>query len=606
MLIREVAELIMELLIPDLKNVAIVLARTDSDEKLLGTWERLERIQLKPFTLQEITEYLELRLEQPVQEGLADAVARFTLGYPQAVGLAVDCVIEYRRDYPDLLQVFEHIPDEQAEQLRYLLSGLENAINDQYVRLALKIGAVVRYFDEGLLKYMMESWEDNPKAAELSRKYPELFEQIGKYSFVQAGASNLKYHRTVREVMDERLQLSDSKMHEELHKRAASYYEQQMLAWESARSPLTPYKWWQRYEDPVWQENMLEWQYHATAVGYTPAARLTFLRLYFDAFWWWGAYRKECELCKRLLDEWREAHNQGQKDQAALAWVQLLEELQAAYASGYQRKSRGTWTEVGMKLVQVRAGLGLDGEVDPGDEQRCYLKAMTDFFLAQAHRFENPMDDRAVRLYEEAYDLFVRSPQPDGILAAWTSYNMSDLYLERGEYDKALAKCQDTLEFSKADRLGDYVLSAHNYRVQADAHWEQGSVDNAFGFYRSAVFAAYILLGRPSPPNEEKVGVYREMVNRTLDRLESLCDDGKIDQAFQNCIILRDFWEPSSKDLRMPAERLEPGVLAAQNRREEVKRHLFPPEPGPEQYGKEESEFVQSVNWMFHNKGGTV
>ncbi len=52
--------------------------------------------------------------------------------------------------------------------------------------------------------------------------------ELRRFPFVRTRVEGLALHDSVREMMDENLRVQDSERHEELHKRAAIYFEKQL------------------------------------------------------------------------------------------------------------------------------------------------------------------------------------------------------------------------------------------------------------------------------------------------------------------------------------------------------------------------------------------
>ena len=76
------------------------------------------------------------------------------------------------------------------------------------------------------------------------------------------------------------------------------------------------YALWYRYEYGEWQADVGNWLYYLAASGDTPGSTVAFLRVYFDAWWWWGFFQP-FRICEKLTQEWLHA---GELTQALDDW----------------------------------------------------------------------------------------------------------------------------------------------------------------------------------------------------------------------------------------------------------------------------------------------
>jgi hypothetical protein len=157
------------------------------------------------------------------------------------------------------------------------------------------------------------------------------------------------------------------------------------------------------------------------------------------------------------------------------------------------------------------------------------------------------------------------------------------MYLDRKEYDKALARTQESLDAAQDSNIDsqdrDCEVISNNYRVRADILWQQGKIPEAFGEYARAVYFAYLFQAIPkSPPDYYTREFYREMRDRTAARLMQLRAEGKDAAAKQGCQTLQDFWAPYWESVGRPSN--DKDMIMAAASPEELKSALFPPEPG--------------------------
>src|SRR5574337_1949273 len=161
-------------------------------------------------------------------------------------------------------------------------------------------------------------------------------------------------HRVIAEYARKKLPRATA---EALHGKALAWYRERLK--ETIEGDLSGYGSWYRYEKPAWQALKDAWLYHLAASGGTVGSVLAFLRVYFDAFWWWGYYQR-FPFCELLIREWL------QRDVSTTAREALrqLSTFQESYPAGYEKRGRQEgWRRVERALIALRQGQGLDGEV---------------------------------------------------------------------------------------------------------------------------------------------------------------------------------------------------------------------------------------------------
>ncbi len=398
--------------------------------------------------------------------------------------------------------------------------------------------------------------------------------------------------RTIADYASADLPLEDA---EKYHGRAITYYSDWLKEYEEKHHDATPYERMYSYEEPEWQTVKSAWLYHLAHISHRINANLAFAKVYFDAFWWWGWYRP-FPFCERILDEWRETQTTAEDRE----WLRLLRKFHDSYPTGYEKRGKGNWQAVEEALLEVRKRGGLDSEISQLDRERRHVRAITDTFLAESRRYREVNDPKADEYYEEALNLFreARTPDEDWNVP-WALFHLGDLYLERAQGEKALQMCQESLKLAKVATIKrckwDNEVIANNYRVQADVFWLQGHLYRAFRNYARSVFYAYVFQGCPHHPDFYTLDFYREMVNRTLERLQALWRTGKKEEALQSCEYLRDFWNFYWNLIGQAPD--TPGIetLLAENRREDLAASLFPPPPAEEDIARQAPEYVQQV-----------
>lgn len=348
-------------------------------------------------------------------------------------------------------------------------------------------------------------------------------------------------------------QLSEEES-QELHFRAAGYYQQLFRSYEeSKKGDHSAYVRNYEYEHPDWQRLKSRWLYHLSHVK--PAiANQMFARLYLDAFWWWGCYR-DFPFCHQLLEAWGDARTKDEDRKM----LRLLRSFQQAYPVGYDKRGKGNWDAVEAALLALRQTAGVGGELSWLDEDQAHLRAISNLFLAESRRFRNLQDPQADAYYHEALHIFRNGADEDDDDAwnvPWVLWHQGDLALERGQFSLALDKARESRLRAQAAGVQtqwDNEIIANGYRVKADVRWQTGDVEGAFQAYALAVLFAYAFQASPKPADFYTLDFYAEMTTRTLLRLDELWSAGQRNPVLQACATLHDFWRPYWNALGLPS-----------------------------------------------------
>ena len=396
-----------------------------------------------------------------------------------------------------------------------------------------------------------------------------------------AGGGAYSMHRVIAEYARKKLPRGTA---EELHGKALAWYRERLE--ETIEGDLSGYQSWYRYEQPAWQALKDAWLYHLAASGDAVGSILAFLRVYFDAFWWWGYYQR-FPFCERLIREWLQ-RDIGNIEREALRQLSVFEE---SYPAGYEKRGRqDDWRKVERALIALRQGQGLDGDVAriAGEDAR-RVRHFTDFFLAECAGYGRGERELAMTRYQAAHDQF----KGDGTewIPAWLWFYVAQYLLDAedpaaaGDYTRrALAEAGE--EQPLADR--DPELLANIYRQLGDLALAGGDGDEALAQYRRAAFYAFIFQAVPEPADSYTVAFYREITGRIATRLAADKDRGS-----ELASALQRYWEPWWKLHPQPrpnlAEALESGDLAA------VEASIFPAVPAAEKVIEEAGGFAEQV-----------
>ncbi len=397
-----------------------------------------------------------------------------------------------------------------------------------------------------------------------------------------AGDGTYTVQRTIADFA--RAQLDDAEA-AELHRKAASFYAEQLCSFDADAGGATSYERRCRFEDPAWQAAKGEWQYHRMLMADRDAARLDLARTYFEEFWWWGCYT-DYPFCRQLLDGTGLVGAEEDEE-----WLTLLRRFHHAYPTWHEHRGEGDWPAVANALGEIRSALDLEGDADALDEGRRHVRALTDLFLAHAHRYQDVEDTEADRLYDEAFRLLEGS-SADAWSLGWILYEQAEIDVERGHADEGLGKVAKSLPRALAER--DYELIANGHALRSDVLWGRGDLDGSLRERTISLFNAYRFQRMPLPPDFYTRAYWTEAVESAL---EWLADVGSLRgpaEAMKAAVSLHDAWAPElwaawagAGGAAAPADLVQ---LLAEGPSVQLGEALLP-EPPPD--GVEEARLVQ-------------
>ncbi len=286
------------------------------------------------------------------------------------------------------------------------------------------------------------------------------------------------------------------------------------------------YQDWYRYEKADWQATKDSWLYYLAASG-DRSSLYAFLRVFFDAFWWWGYYQR-FPFCERLIREWQ-IRDLGRMQREGLA---LLLEFHEAYPEGYVKVGHTErWLRTERALTAIRQGLGLDGEyadIPTADARR--VRSFLDFFGAECLGYGRQDHAAALQRYQSSHDQFVQ----DGVqwVPAWIWFYVGQYMLDfddRAAAQKytraALGEAGENVPLCKRDP----ELLANIYRVLGDLYLDAGDATSAALEYGRAAFYAFVFQAIPESADTYTVEFYREITGRISGRLakEVTSNDGQ-------------------------------------------------------------------------------
>ena len=320
------------------RTVAIIARTVTSQEELAGSHDRLTKLALGSFSLEQVKEYLTKGFPTAtLPERLSREVYAFSRGHPLMVSVVAGLIERLLpRGEAALVQLLKRradqgpapsppkgsggCPAETSQSIEELTRQFDALLEEirrdagrkgSLVPIGLDLGAVARRFDRALLTYVLgrnlkeQDGEADQAQALAAQRAARLLNRLRDYAFVQwfedaDGAPYARVHYLIRERLAERLRREDPARYEQWHAELARYYEQR-LDCETLDVGRSDYARLHRIEDPSWQTAMTEWLYHLCRLNDRRAAQLQLTRLYVQAFDWWGAYLP-FRFCQDLLD----------------------------------------------------------------------------------------------------------------------------------------------------------------------------------------------------------------------------------------------------------------------------------------------------------------
>lgn len=388
------------------------------------------------------------------------------------------------------------------------------------------------------------------------------------------GDGEYTMHRVIAEYARTRLPLTESQA---LHHKAVSYYARK-LQQDIDDNPVA-YLGWYRYEQTDWQATKDAWLYHLAHTGNAVSGLLAFLRVYFDAFWWWGYYQR-FPFCERLLLEWQQ---QRSVDPRVRQGLDQLASFQAAYPEGYEKATRGNWTEVERCLGRLRQSLGLEGDIAAinGEDAR-RVRGFTDFLLAEACAYGRHDQAGALKRYSAAHAIF----HLDGDLwvAAWLCFYVAQYLLEQGDPVESAAYARRSLSEAGSAAGGedaplaerDSELLANNYRLLGDLAIAGQQFGLAADHYCRASFYAYAFQAIPEPADTYTMAFYEEITGRIAGQAARLATADRA-AASALCRALAGYWQIYRQRHPQPAHGDNYDVALSNADAAGIAAALFPP-----------------------------
>jgi hypothetical protein len=407
-------------------------------------------------------------------------------------------------------------------------------------------------------------------------------------------------HRMIAEYIRTKLSLDRLQA---LNRLAADYYLAQLTKLEEAyqEGGATSYSVMYRYEDPDWQDCQDNWLYYFAQTGYDAEANFSFLRAWFDGFWWWSCFTAEgYDFCDELLNDWDyrlSLSASGAATSPALGsdrierlmrGLELLRSFKRAYPKETEDRSGGAWPEVVAALSELRHRTGLDCDLAQLTNPNArHVRALTDIFLAEAERFGNGSIADAETYYREALALFRDAKESWNI--AWSLYHLADMLSTCGGHEEARPLGLEAIEVGHAG--GDHEVVACGYRLLGDIALAEHSTSEALRNYQLAVERAYRFQVQPENPDPYTIQFYADLSELVAGRL--LANYVAMPEQVQHVADgLRQAWIDCGAELDpVPKEGIQLTATTAQA----LVHQLFPPSLPLERLKDEEDAYAARV-----------
>ena len=362
--------------------------------------------------------------------------------------------------------------------------------------------------------------------SELASQSFVIREETGDAEDQPAGVYSL--HRLARSTIKELITIAPDAA-ADTHRRAISY-------WSGVIDPnrgLSSYQTALNREGATWQRGSRNLLYHLGQLEDRHTARLAFDKVYFELFWWWGAYIRYPVL-DDLLDDWKTSEREygaaSDQDDDKL-WFSALTKFHKEYRSAHSgkffeesdlRDPGRDWPAVEESLTEILHIDHLDGDpASLAEHQQWHVRALIEFFLADASRYCG-LTDQTDGHYAKVRQLLTRcvdEQETNGEDCAWNlvwlDYEEADAALDRAakgdpaQYAVAIAKASSairnelTVESDESAGTGgeaklmarpdidDWEILALACRAWGDAVFAATDPVEATRFYQAAAVFAF-------------------------------------------------------------------------------------------------------------------
>ena len=469
-----------------------------------------------------MTAYLSGRLGVAVPDRVGTVVHEYIQGHVGGLELAATLLARAGTvDEATARRMFGARPDDPDRAWARLVRSITEQVRDPVLTDAVNAATVLRTFDQPLLGRLIGD--------EVAARAIRALLAHGLIRALDTGASRFRMLEFVRQALIDDLRTLHGSVWLDLHTRAAEYlFEEFGKDFDDADLSDRGF----RFEQDNWQSKMRDWLYHSGQLPHRrQVTRARFALVFFEAFYWWGCFRR-FDFNYDLVDDWERTVAVAQDDTAARLDRDLtsaLRSLLQEFPPGLIKPLDGPWGRVEDLLLRIEDLCGVaPGAPLPKDpaarEQLTRLRGLLLLFESQALRYQDATDLAADEGIEEALELF--DGLSDNWMVAWLSYEHAAVAVDRRDVPTAVTRLaqaarvhvaailaadedEDDDDEGAGDRDGaaatepewDYELIAELHRAAGDLAFAAGDWSTAGARYGRAVANAYWMQKRPHPPD---------------------------------------------------------------------------------------------------------
>lgn len=332
------------------------------------------------------------------------------------------------------------------------------------------------------------------------------------------------------------------------------------------------YASWYRYERADWQAAKDSWLHYLAVSGDVRGSMLSFLRVWFDAFWWWGFF-EPFAFCRRLLDDWRQ-RSLGPEQREGL---ELLSRFAASFPPGIGRRgSRADWHAAEQALGALRQRLTLAADLkDNPDLLQVY--GVMDWALAECTAWGHGDFESALAQVESAHDGF--AAHGEQWTAGYLSAYAARYALEARQPERSRGFVLRGLQ-EAGKQNDDPELLSTLYGMLGDIDFSGGRRPEALASYRRAACYSFVYQALPKAADSYTVRYFNHVADELCERLLKLARTDP-QEAVDWADNLRALWEPWWKTQPQDPH-LNPKHAIADNDPGQLRRALFPVLPAAE------------------------
>lgn len=614
-------------------NTVIIISRTTEILDVREPERHIQTLRLSDFTPEEVSEYLEERLEEllgpdkQLPDYLAENVYHFTKGHAQSVCLIGD-LLRYGSSYQNgTLPDFPRLrPGDYDTVIPQLMMRLIEGAQPDWLQEALYIGVVARRFDtdllyallkenyidtlqSGLLADGVDAEEESPAEEEEEEDTTlviavkqRILEEIQKYSFTDVylheGGIYFSLHTVLRESLNE--YLKDHPQYQsrylDVHRRLASYYFSVLEGYSEQDGSESSYVALYRYEDDTWQHMVSEWLYHVGHDTDRSRADFEFANVYFLGFQWWSYYL-DYPFCNHLITEW-------EWTQASDTGSELYDLVYRFHhicprGTGDEVKNNPNWEEAGQLIEQIGSHLGLYGvEPETLDQTERALRVALNEILADSLIYRTKPDfKRAEEIYTESTE--IGRQDKDKYIVSYQLVYMAEMFLDIERYEEAYEaakECNAVMEAGgEFDPEQDYEVIGQAYRVMGDICLRQNRFDEVSALYRYASMSIYAQhFALLTPPDAYTDKWYRSNTRLMAGNLIEKWHEGHTGAVEQIVASLHDLWELYWIDHNIDVSMGQAQAALADQDIDLLRAFLFPADIDPQDPQNARKSFLET------------